>query len=203
MLPFSVAPEKAAAATKFWENTWCFNCYKYGHTWYNCIINCNLQDCPRTIPSHPAKCCSLRHCQNKPVGLPAVLNSKNLSEPLPIKPVVLSQKTYLDAALTTENIAAVLTPKARPLPSLPSATEPKQQATILAANYSPPAEVNPSIAAVHLKNQAAHIPIPLSDLSTAEVRQEQEQDPSTTEVHQEKKKSIPPKKAAAATACSI
>ena len=87
------------------------------------------------------------------------------------KPVVFSPKTYLDAALSTENIAAVFTPKARPLPSLPSATEPKQQATILAAYNSPPAEVN-------------------LDLSTAEV-------------HQERKKEIPPKKAAAATACSI
>ena len=132
VLPFSVAPEKAAAATKFRENTWCFNCYQYGHTWYNCIINCTLQDCPRTtsletngqpaIPAHPAKCCPLRNChkkskaylKSKTVGRAAILN--NLSATPPALSDVLTPKTYLDAAksadsspnATAAKIAAVL-----------------------------------------------------------------------------------------------
>ena len=44
---FSVDPERTAAATNFRPNIMCFNCGDEGHTWYRCIISCNLKNCPR------------------------------------------------------------------------------------------------------------------------------------------------------------
>ena len=126
LLSFSVAAV-ATVATKFRQNVWCYNCKKEGHTWYRCIINCQHPNCPITcdleskgrssIAMHSASCCPLRrsceklgtYTRTKPVGRPPVINSTNVKANLPPKPVVLSPKTYLDAALSAENIATVPT----------------------------------------------------------------------------------------------
>ena len=117
-VPAAAAAATVKATTNSRTEKLCYNCNEPGHTLYRCPINCQFKCCPRTnnlelygkssVSVHTASCCPLRRngekfaalIRTKPVGRPAVLNSRNPSAcslPLPVQTL----RTYLGAARTS------------------------------------------------------------------------------------------------------